>query len=181
MWFFPRKLQFPGIKQQPDGSIEFTLTDEEAGAADSALKAFADVLVHPEVADRVRNGTIAVALSRYARQLVLEHCTGIAESDYKSKWPVIRATLEKAVAAEWKSYSLCALPIFLYHRACFLQMLNVIDESKKLFVEFLKKHSEFSAAGVDQALLDYEDTNIENALAHAAKEVATNTTALVAH
>lgn len=59
-------------------------------------------------------------------------------------------------------------------------MLNVTDESKKLFVEFLKKQSEFSAEGVDQALLDYEDTNIENALARAAKEVASNTTARLA-
>jgi len=180
MWFFSKKLHFPGITQQPDGSIEFTLTDEEANEADSALKAFADVLVHPEVANRVRNGTTAVALSRYARQLVRDQCTGIGESEFKSKWPVIRAALEKAVAAVWKSYSLWPLPIFLYHRACFLQMLNLTDESKKLFAEFLKKQSEFSVESVDKALLAYEDSDVEYTLAHAAKEIASNPTAPLA-
>jgi hypothetical protein len=156
MWPFAKKQRFPGVKQNSDGTIDFSLSDEEAREAEIALHAFQDVLVHPEVADKVRNGTIAVALSRYAKGLVSMHCIGVTESEYRANWPTIRKALEKAVAAVWKSYSLCPLPIFLYHPASFLQILGMKSEARQLFALFLRKQSEFKMDQVDKSLLDYE-------------------------
>jgi hypothetical protein len=170
MWPFSKQRSFPGVKQNADGTIEFSLTEEEARQADLALQSFGGVLVHPEVAERVRNGTIAVALSRYAKDLVAVHCVGVTEPEYKANWPAIRGAIEKAVAAEWKASSLCSLPIFLYHRASFLQMLGMKDEARQLFASFLKRHSEFEMDQVDTSLLNYEGTDIEHALSHAKRE-----------
>lgn len=164
MWLLSRMQSFPGVKQNADGTIEFSLTDEEAREADLALQAFKGVLVHPEVAERVRNGTIAVALSRYAKDLVAKDCIVVTKPEYEANLPAIQRALEKAVAAVWKSYSLCPLPIFLYHRATFLQMLGMKDEAQQLFASFLKEYSEFRGDHVDKSLIDYEGTDIETAL-----------------
>ncbi len=170
MWPFSKKQRFPGVKQNADGTIDFSLTDEEARQADLALQTFKGVVVHPEVAERVRNGTIAVALSRYAKELVAMHCVVVTESEYKANWPMIQEALEKAVAAVWKSYSLCPLPIFLYHRARFLQMLGMRDEARQLYTSFLKSQSEFKLDHVGKSLIDYEGTDIEHTLSHAKQE-----------
>ena len=170
MWPFSKKHRFPGVKLHTDGTIDFTLTNEEADAADRALHAFKDTLVHPEVAEKVRNGTIAVALCHYARTLIEMHCAGLTETQYKKNWSVIQKTLEKAVAAVWKSYSLCPLPIFLYHRACFLNMLGLKSESRKLYTAFLRRYDEYRMDQVDKSLIEYEGTDTEYALSQAREE-----------
>jgi hypothetical protein len=167
---FPRKDRFPGVKLNAEGTIDFTLTNEEANAADLALQGFKDVLVHPEVAEKVRNGTIAVALCHYAKNLIAVHCAGLTETEYKNDWDIIEETLEKAVAAVWKSYSLCPIPIFLYHRACFLQMLGLKNESRELYSSFLRQYAEYKTDQVDKSLLEYEGTDIDHALSHAKEE-----------
>ncbi len=167
MWPFSKKEHYPGVKENPDGTIEFSLTDEEAREADLALRTFEGVLVHPEAAERVRSGTIAVALSHYARDLVNTHCVGLTEEQFSSNWSGIRSVLIKAVAAVWKSFSLCPLPIFLYYRAAFLQMLGLGEQSRYLFALFLKKHSEFRAGQIDKLLMEYEGGDIAHALSHA--------------
>jgi len=103
MWPFSKKSRFPGVKENADGTIEFSLTDEEAREADLALKAFKGLLVHPEAAEKLRNGTTAVALSRYATELVRTHCFDLAEltaPEYREKWPSIRRVL-------WRFRKLC--------------------------------------------------------------------------
>jgi len=171
MWPFSKRERFPGVKQNADGTIDFILTDEESREVDLALKAFEGVLVHPEVAERIRDGTIAVALSNYAKDLVARHCNGVTELEYNTNWPAMRGAIEKAVAAEWKASSLCPLPVFLYHRATFLQMLGMKDEDHQLFAAFLKKHSESDLDKIDKSLSNYEATDIGQALSHA-KRVA---------
>lgn len=170
MWPFSRKQRFPGVKPNSDGTIEFSLTDEEAREIELAMKTFEGVLIHPEFAERIPNGTMAVALSHYAKALVAVHCVGVSASEYKANRPAIRGALQKAVAAVWKSYSLCPLPIFLYHRASFFQMLGMRDEARQLFALFLEKHSDFKMDQLDKLQLDYEGTNIEEALSHAKLE-----------
>jgi hypothetical protein len=41
-----RTMRFPGVKENQDGTIEFSLTDEEAWRADLALKELKGVLFH---------------------------------------------------------------------------------------------------------------------------------------
>jgi hypothetical protein len=159
MWPFSKGRNFPEVKQNSDGTINFSLTEDEAREVDLALQMFKDLLVHPDVAEKLRNGTIAVALSRYAKELV---ATSSSES-----LPLTREPLEKAVAAVWKSYSLYPSPIFLYHRACFLQMLGSLDEARQLFALFLKKHAEFEMDLVDRPLMENEGSVIDHALSHA--------------
>jgi len=169
VWTFSKKDRFPGVKINADETIDFTLTNEEASAADLALHQFKDIFVHPEVAEKVRNGTIAVALCRYAKNLLAEDKTTGGEC-IRDNRSTIQKTLEKAVAAVWKSYSLCPLPIFLYHRAAFLQMLGMKNEARRLFALFLIKQSEFKMDEIDKLLLDYEATDIEHALSRAKGE-----------
>jgi hypothetical protein len=64
---------------------------------------FKGLVVHPEAAERIRNGTIAVALARYAKDMVDVHCDIETESERTRRWREIEGTLEKAVAAVWKS------------------------------------------------------------------------------
>lgn len=170
MWPFSKKYRFPGVKENKDGTFDFSLTDEETRKADLALQAFKGMLVHPDSADKVRNGTIAVALSHYANELISTHCLDISESKHRVKWPTIQRTIEKAVAAVWKSYSLYPLPAFLYQRAVFLQLLGMKDQSRQIFTLFILKQSEFQTDDVDKALMSYEGTDIERALTHARSE-----------
>jgi TPR repeat protein len=67
MWPFTKSARFPGVKENTDGTIEFELTAGEAREADRALEMFKGLVVHAEAAERIRNGTIAVALARYAK------------------------------------------------------------------------------------------------------------------
>jgi len=171
MWPLSRQRSYPGVQEHANGKITFSLTEEEARESDQALKAFAGLLVHPEAAERIRDGTIAVALSHYAKNLVNTHCVGITESEYRANRVVIEAVIEKAVASEWKASSLCPLPVFIYHRACFLQMLGMKGQAKELFASFLRRHSEFKMDQVDMALSSYEGTDIDRALSHASQEI----------
>lgn len=168
MW--QQRQRFPGVKENSDGTIDFSLTDEEAREADLALQAFKGVLVHPDAADQVRNGTIAVALCRYAKDLVTQHYAEAVDIQDPSKWSAVQAAVEKAVAAVWKSYSLFPLPIFLYHRASFLQMLKMEDDARRLYAAFLKQQAELKVDDLTKALMNYEGTNVEKALSKARQE-----------
>jgi hypothetical protein len=110
---------------------------------------------------------MAVALSRYAKDLVSIQCIGSTAADHRATSPTIEKALEKAVAAVWKSYSLYALPVFLYHRANYLDMLGMRDETRELFASFVMKQPEFEMTQVDKILLEWEGTDIEDALSHA--------------
>ena len=165
MWPFSKKFRYPGVKENADGTIDFSLTQEEAREADTALKAFEGYVVHPEAAEKLRNGAMAVALCRYAKDMVGFNCTNLTEAEVGSRWSVIRDTLQKAIAAVWKSYSLHALPIFLYHRASFLRFLGQTDEAARLIAQFLCKQSEFRPDQIDEALMKWEGTDITNAIA----------------
>lgn len=126
--------------------------------------------MHPDAADKVRNGTIAVTLSIYANELISPNWLDVTGSEYRRKWPTIQRNIEKAVAAVWKSYNLYPLPVYLYQRALFLQLLGMKDQSKQLFTLFILKQTEFRADDVDKTFMDYEGTDIERALIHARRE-----------
>jgi len=171
MWPFSKKHRFPGVEENPDGTINFSLTDDEAREADHALEMFKGYVVHPEGAEKIRNGTIAVALSHYASELVIFKCDPDPEAKLKSNSPVIKQTLEKAIAAVWKSHSLCPLPIFLYHRASFFQLLGEKNQAHQLFASFVKEQTKFKVDQIDKLLLKHEGTKIDDALLHAKREI----------
>jgi hypothetical protein len=55
MWPFSKKHHFPGVEQNSDGTINFSLTDDEAREADRALKMFEGLLVHRDAAEIITN------------------------------------------------------------------------------------------------------------------------------
>jgi hypothetical protein len=166
MWPFSNELKFPGVTLQPDGTIDFTLTPEEARAADAALAEFKGYVVHPDYADRIRNGTIAVALSHYARDLINANETEMAASA-----PVRQKVLTKAIAAVWKASSLSSLPIYMFHRASFFLMLGQQDEAKRLYGTFVKQQTAFRPDEVDQHLMTYEAFDVQKALSIATQQI----------
>jgi hypothetical protein len=172
MWPFSIKHRFPGVEENSDGTINFSLTDDEAREADRALEMFKGSVVHPDAAEKIRNGTIAVALSHYASELVKFKCDLDSEAELKSKSQVIKQTLEKAIAAVWKSYCLYPLPIFLYHRASYFLLLGEKNQAHQLFATFVKKQTEYEVDYIDKTLLKYEGTKIGNALEHAIQETS---------
>jgi hypothetical protein len=167
----PMTTSFPGVRENKNGTIDFSLTDEEASAVEIALQSFKDYTFHHEIAERMHNGIFAVALCRHAKWLVETQCAVNSKAEYKSKLPIIRDVLSRAIAAVWKSYSLYQLPIFLYHRAVFFEMLGDKDRSWPLFKLFLKKQSEFKMDQVDKSLKDYEGTDIAHALSLAKEKI----------
>jgi len=163
MWPLSQELKFPGVALQPDGTIDFTLTPEEARAADAALAEFKGYVVHPDYADRIRNGTVAVALSHYARDLIHAHQSKIASANRQVSGK-LQSVLAKAIAAVWKASSLSPLPIFTFHRASFLRMLGREDEAKRLYASFLKQQAAFQPDQVDEHLMTYEGFDVEQAV-----------------
>ena len=120
MWPFSRELEFPGIKFKGDGkTVEFTLTPEEQHEAEAALAEFKEYLVLKKHSERFSNGVIAVALSRYARRILLARrdeflrATGKLSSELQS----VMAT---AIAAVWKSSIFSPLPILFFIARLFL-------------------------------------------------------------
>ena len=63
------------------------------------------------------------------------------------------------------------MPIYLYHRGCFLEMLGMREEAHRLFNVFIKKQSEYKADDISRLFDKYEGTDVEKALAHASGEV----------
>ncbi len=161
--------RFPGITENGDGTISFSLTDEEQHAIDHQFTYFKDIYIHPDAAERVQHGIMAVALSDYAKDLVRARIV-ISEEERKAKWPEVRTDIEKAIAAMWKAYSLSPLPIYLYHRGSFLAMLGVHEDAHKLFTLFVKEQSTFNVDDINKALINREGTNLETALSHARDE-----------
>jgi hypothetical protein len=171
MGLFSSRPKFPGVKENSNGTIEFSLSDEEQRAIDRTIDLFKDVRVHPEAAERVQYGIMAVALSKYAEEMV-SRLSFIEQVEYKSKWPAAKADLENSVAAVWKAYSLCQLPIFVYHRACYMEMLGYRKEARKLFASFLSAQSAFKSDTISGVLVQYVGTDIEAAISFARRKSA---------
>ena len=163
MGLFSHKLKFPGVALRPDGTIDFTLTPEEAREADAALAELKGYEGHPDYAERIRNGTIAVALSHYAKGLVHAHRSEIAIAKGQPS-PKLQSVLAKAIAAVWKSSSLSPLPIFTFHRASFLRMLGQEDEARRFYASFIKQQAAFHPDQIDEHLMTYEGFDIQEAL-----------------
>jgi len=106
---------------------------------------------------------IAVALSHYARGLVHAHQAEIVSASGQLSYK-LETVLAKAVAAVWKSSSLSPLPIFTFHRASFLRMLGREEEAKRLYASFIKQQAAFHPDQVDEHLITYEGSDIQQAL-----------------
>jgi len=62
------------------------------------------------------------------------------------------------------------MPIYLYHRACFLRMLGMKKEARELFTAFIIRQSGYKTDDISKVLVEYEGSNVEQALLHATRE-----------
>lgn len=157
MWPFIKSENLPGIKQESNGEISFTLTDEEDAEIRnhfSALKSASgesELYVHPEA----HRAMTAWALIGYSQSQVLL-CEN-ADPGIVDRSRCIR----KALAAAAKAYSLHSLPIYLFDMACLLEMLGNTASAKEAFRTFLTAQSKFQPTDLDTVIL--RNRNVDEA------------------
>lgn len=162
MWPFRRKGRLPGLTRDEEGNLAFELTEEEQQAIENTFKIFEGYGVHRDYADDIQKGTMAMALSNYAREQVMM-CK--MESQRKNRIKL----LEKAIAAATKAYSFYQLPIYTYDLACFMEMSGRMDVAKGVFTLFLKQQLDYKPKQIDELFLRERDIDkaIEEAEAKA--------------
>jgi tetratricopeptide (TPR) repeat protein len=159
MWPYKRGRKLPGISKDNRGEYTFDFTVEEREAINKAFNIFDEkYIIHEKFADQIQNVTIAFALSNYAIDQVYYSKT-------KTNKKIRFETLEKAIAAITKAYSIYPLPIYLYDLACFMEMAEKRDIAKRNFRTFLEKYSEFKPDKFSEVLMSQRD--IEKAVSDA--------------
>lgn len=152
MWPFKKKRELQGIEKNKEENFTVYLTEEEKQAIDDIFKMFEGYGIHRDYTDDFQKGTIAYALSMYAKEQVMK-------SETESKKENRKIMLDKAIAAIMKAYNIYDLPIYIYDMACFMEMADRIDISRNGFREFIKKESEYEPRHIDEAFLKNRDTD----------------------
>lgn len=147
---FRGKRDLPGFRKDKEGNFVFDLTEEEQQEVEDTFKGFEGYKFNPAVADDIKKGTTAFALSNYATAQV-------GMSEIESQKEKREKLLEKAIAAIAKAYSIYQLPIYIYDLACFTEMAGRIDVARNLFREFLKKQLKFKPGQIDELLFKQRD------------------------
>lgn len=158
MWSFNKKSKLPGVEQQSDGQVSFTLTEEEQGEVDSFFRMMREsseetqqgaLYIHP----KAHKAMTAWSLVSYAQNQVT-----LAESADKG---IVDKDLcfRKALAAASKAYSLHPLPIYVFDMACMFEMLGDRASAADAFRSFLELHRNFRPSDVDRITLRQRDTD----------------------
>lgn len=164
MWFFKKRSKLPGVKQQPNGQVSFTLTDEEQAEVSSFFRMMNESsqkneqgtwYIHP----KAHRAMTAWALIGYARSQVTS--AEMADEGVIDKDVCYR----KALAAAGKAYSLHSLPIYMFDMGCILEMLGDTASARDAFRSFLELHQKFTPSDVDRITLGQRD--IEGAVEEA--------------
>ena len=168
MWPFIKTPKLPGIEEQANGQISFTLTDEEDAQVRNFFKMMQDSAqeneqgtwhIHPEA----HKATTAFALILYAQDQVI-----LAEMADKG---VVDKNLcfRKALAAALKAYSLHSLPIYMFDIGCIYDMLGDTASAQGAFRSFLESQRKFQPSDIDNIALRQRD--IEAAVREAHERV----------
>jgi hypothetical protein len=157
MWPFRRQQpqDLPGMTVNTDGSIDFTITDEEQQAVDSFFQMLEGYKLHPEIADVMPKAGMACALCRYAIDLVAPLIAIETDAEYMSKQAEIQSRLNRALAATYKASSLYNLPAFTHHLASFNDMAGRTAEAQRLNALYAKKQATWTPSQLDQLLLNW--------------------------
>ncbi|MBI3665761.1 MAG: tetratricopeptide repeat protein, partial [Acidobacteria bacterium] len=138
------------------GAAPFEFTDEEEHAIAEALQRLEGfVALSEEAAEEIRSACTADALIEYAGSNVeLFRSTGKQDS------------LERAVGAVAKAYSIYPVPIFIYHMAVLAEALGNRASASRLFRKFLDDQTVFQPSAVAKAVLKVRD--VPGAVSYAA-------------
>lgn len=165
MWPFPKTPKLPGVEQQPDGRISFTLTDEEK----AHINGFFRMMVNPNegtgegkwyIRSDAEEAITASQLIDYAKLQV--KFADIGEADKT-------LCLHKALAAAMKAASIHPLPIYMFDTGCIFEMLEAPDSARDMFRSFLESQRNYKASEVDEFYLRLRD--IEAAVRYAEERI----------
>jgi hypothetical protein len=165
MWPFKKRSMLPGVDQQPNGQISFTLTDEEQAEVDSFFR------MMKESSEETKQGTLYIhpdahrAMTAWALIGYAQHQVTLAEMAEKAD--VDKALcFRKALAAATKAYSLHSLPIYMFDMGCIFEMLGETASAKAAFRSFLEAQQKFKPSDVDRITLGQRDVEaaVEEAL-----------------
>ena len=108
-------IDLPGIQPESDGSIDFSISDDEAQEVSSFFRLLEDYSFHPEIAESIPRLVTAFALCRYSIQLACSLPDPETPEEYQLKSQEITATLMLILAALYKALSIYPTPLFTYH------------------------------------------------------------------
>ena len=156
MWPFNRqKKDLPGVQRNIDGSIEFSITDDEQRAIDSFFRMLDGYSFHPEIADTMPKAGMACALCRYAIDIVMPHTSIETEAEYKTNKGALIEALNRATAATLKATTLYDLPEFTRHLAAFNDMAGRTAEAQRLKARYAQQQAEWQPSQLDTLLLQW--------------------------
>jgi len=152
------KVDLYGFVTDQNGQPVFEFTAAERRRIDEYFSAFEGVAILNGYQDRIRNLTIARALSEYAT----DQAYLAAQESSKRKRKLL---VNKAVSAAFKACNIYSHPILDYDLACFSMMADRSDVAIELFRKFLLEQSTFNSDQLDNKLLEGRD--IDEAIKHA--------------
>lgn len=165
MWPFKKRSKLPGVEQQPNGQVSFTLTAEEQAEVDSFFRMMKEssqkteqgmCYIHP----KAHKAMTAWALISYAQsQVTLAEMAdkGVFDKDF---------CFRKALAAATKAYSLHSLPIYMFDMGCIFEMLGDSASARDAFRSFLESQRKFKPSDVDRITLGQRDVEAAVREAH---------------
>ncbi len=158
MWPFSKKIDLYGFRTDENGRPIFDFTVKERRVIDGYLSMFQGMAILEGYQDRVRNLTIARALSEYATD---QAYLASQESNKRGH----KLLVNKAVSAAFKACNIYSHPILDYDLACFSMMADRMDVAVQLFRKFLAEQPTFKADQLDNKLIEGRD--VDAAITHA--------------
>ncbi len=160
MWPIKKKEPKYGFRTSASGSLTFDLTDEEREEVEHSFKMFEDYQIKSDYAEEFEKGIIAFSLTNYAQGLM------VWDSDTE------KDSIQKAIAATSKAYSIHQLPIYLYDLAVYSENLGESKKALDMYDKFLSAFNQYEETSVDRILLVNRD--VEGAVKHAQSKLGRN-------
>lgn len=152
----------PGIQANSDGTIDFSVTDEEQREVDSFFKLLEDYRFHPEIAPIIPKAGTAFALCRFAIGLVINLPDPDTEAEYRAVAAEIQDGIFRALAAVYKALSIYPTPIFTHHLISFNEMAGRKSESARLRELKREQDSEWKPTQLDSLFVSWLEESYPN-------------------
>lgn len=145
----------PGIQTNQDGTIEFSITEEEQRSVDSFFKLLEDYRFHPEIAPMMPKLGTAFSLCHFAAQLVINLPDPETDEECRAAANEIRDGLLRALAAGYKALCIYPTPIFTRHLIYFNEMARRKSEAVRLRQLKLEQDTSWTPSQLDELFVSW--------------------------
>jgi hypothetical protein len=135
------------------GCCPIDFTEEETKAINRTLKRLADWAeanapkgTHAVVAQRLKDGMIAMALIEYVGEVCVQQKACAKDGEWI-------ALMDKAITAQRKAYAIHGLPVYLFEIARLFDFVGDSYNARRFFAAFIKAQGRFKPDQVDTLLL----------------------------